>query len=362
MLRPLALFAALSLQLAPAGEGNAVAWLTRAQAARTLILSQTADIPAVRNTGQFPDVTPGAWFEPYMLYAENIKLVTPDASGRLRPDASVTRAELLKMLAHTYGLPLDLPYGYEDVPPHAWFASYAGTAERFQLFASELPSRRLEPQRAVTRAEAQRIFRLLGGPRVRRGDIRIEQGIAQEQSEDKLALYSIISTRRQRVVLVDPPPARPPTAVATAVATPSRTQQREIILLLLNDLREQEGLPPLSPHALLTQSAQDYASAMAQEGFFSHTAPGGSTLRDRIAQTGYLQRSFSPACNCVPGFALGENLARGQKTPQEAVAAWMKSPRHREAILSRDYADVGIGVRSGVWVLHFGGALMPEER
>lgn len=361
MLRPLALLATLSLQLAPAGDGSATAYLTRAQAVRTLILSQTVDIPAIRNAGQFPDIPKGAWFEPYMLYGERIKLVTPDDDGRLRPDASVTRAELLKMLAHTYGLPLDLPHSFADVPRGSWFASYAGAAERFRLFLSEEHPPRLEPQRAVTRGEAERIFRLLGGPKVRKGDIRIEQGVAEEQSEDKLALYSVISTRRQRVVLVDAPQPAPAHRAASAGGEPpSRAEVRATIFLLLNDIRAREGIPPLSPHPLLTDSAQAYASAMAQRGFFSHTAPEGTTLRERVAGTGYLQRSFTSSCNCVPGFALGENLARGQRTPQEAVAAWMKSPRHRAAILSRDYTDVGIGLRAGVWVLHFGGFLMPE--
>ena len=37
----------------------------------------------------------------------------------------------------------------------------------------------------------------------------------------------------------------------------------------------------------------------------------------------------------------------GRGTPTVAVAAWMASPPHREAILSGRYRDVGIGVAMG---------------
>jgi uncharacterized protein YkwD len=99
---------------------------------------------------------------------------------------------------------------------------------------------------------------------------------------------------------------------------------------------------------------------MASQGFFGHVAPDGQTLTDRIAAVGYYNRSLSADCNCVKGYALGENLARGQKTAKEAVDAWLKSPGHRKNLMDPAYTDTGIGVKSGVWVEHFGGVILPK--
>jgi uncharacterized protein YkwD len=42
----------------------------------------------------------------------------------------------------------------------------------------------------------------------------------------------------------------------------------------------------------------------------------------------------------------GENIAQGQRTPQEVVQAWMNSPGHRKNILSRDFTHIGVGYES----------------
>jgi uncharacterized protein YkwD len=100
---------------------------------------------------------------------------------------------------------------------------------------------------------------------------------------------------------------------------------------------------------------------MALKGYFSHVSPAGQTLRDRIKTTGYYNRTFSSECFCVKGYSLGENLARGPKTAEQAIKAWLKSPSHREAILNADYTDIGVGVSAGMWVQHFGGVLLPGK-
>ena len=39
----------------------------------------------------------------------------------------------------------------------------------------------------------------------------------------------------------------------------------------------------------------------------------------------------------------GENIAMGQRTPQEVVNAWMNSSGHRANILSKDFTHIGVG-------------------
>ena len=73
---------------------------------------------------------------------------------------------------------------------------------------------------------------------------------------------------------------------------------------------------------------------------FSHTRPDGSSWR-----------SISPA-------AYGENIARGQRTADKVMAAWMTSDGHRANILRAGYGSIGVAcLKSGGvyhWVQLFG--------
>lgn len=341
---------------------NGTQYATRADTVISLLLARSPNIPKVPNIGQFPDVQRGARHEPFMLAAEKFGIISAEeGTDLLRPGASVTRAEYVKMLTLTFGLPLNLQHDYTDVPAESWYAPYAGAAEKYNLFALR-DQRMFEPARAITRSEmieGLRIFLLL---RDKKENVRLEQQMSGEQAAGKLTLYSVISTRKLKVVFIDDkhPQQRRLTQTALVNIPPSLPQLRTTIVQLVNDIRIQHGLRPLTYNSLLEQSAQGYADTMATKGFFAHVSPTGETLRERVERTGYYDRSFSSDCLCVKGYSLGENLARGQKTPEEAVEAWMDSPSHRAAILNRDYTDIGIGASAGFWVQHFGGVLLPN--
>jgi uncharacterized protein YkwD len=51
----------------------------------------------------------------------------------------------------------------------------------------------------------------------------------------------------------------------------------------------------------------------------------------------------------------GENIAMGQRTPEEVVKAWMDSPGHRANILNNTYTHIGVGYVEGknVWTQMF---------
>jgi len=59
---------------------------------------------------------------------------------------------------------------------------------------------------------------------------------------------------------------------------------------------------------------------------------------------------------------IGENIAEGQGSVAEVMEGWMKSPSHREHILSLSFKEIGMGVAFGhngrgwevVWVQVFG--------
>ena len=66
---------------------------------------------------------------------------------------------------------------------------------------------------------------------------------------------------------------------------------------------------------------------------WSHERPDGSNVTAIAAQYGYSYR------------VLGENLAKGQPTETEAIAAWMASEGHRANILG-NYTKMGVGIFS----------------
>ena len=97
------------------------------------------------------------------------------------------------------------------------------------------------------------------------------------------------------------------------------------VLELVNKERAKRGVAPLR----LSQALMDGAAIRAKEltQSFSHTRPDG---RDCLT--------------IIPSYtAAGENIAAGQRTPEDVVASWMQSPGHRENILDADFTEIGIG-------------------
>lgn len=110
------------------------------------------------------------------------------------------------------------------------------------------------------------------------------------------------------------------------------TQQQtnaERVVELVNEERAKAGLNPLA----LKKETEAAALIRAQEivTSFSHTRPDG--------------RAFSTVLtdNKIPFRGAGENIAWGQKTPEEVMNAWMNSDGHRANILNAKYTEIGVG-------------------
>ncbi len=121
----------------------------------------------------------------------------------------------------------------------------------------------------------------------------------------------------------------------------------------VNMERAKMGLPALRPHMDLETSAQLHAQDMKNRDFFSHENPDGLRSSDRIKATGYGVVN-AQECRCSYRVFLGENLAKGQTSVEQVVREWMESPSHREAMLSKDYNEIGVGIVGDIWVLNFG--------
>lgn len=345
--------------------------VTRAEAAMILLSSRLPEIPTISNPPRFADVAPDAWYANVMAVAERYGLLTVDARTRaLKPNASVSRAEFLKMLTVTFGLEQNLPYHYTDVPKGSWFAAYAGVAERYALFRDTGDPPKLHPTSLMTHRQVGQLIEkiLLIQDEKRVGPSRAAQAaIARKQSALKLTLYLRLSNTQERATAVNrrlrlreervtaPSPPAPTTSTSTDLPT-----LREEVRRLVNSERAAAGLRPVMRNRILELSAQSYAEEMASRGFFGHVTPEGETLRQRIESSVGSDRLFQNDCHCIEKFILGENIARGQKTPAKVMNDWMNSASHKAVILNPSFTDLGVGIVAGVWVQHFGGSEKQE--
>ena len=100
---------------------------------------------------------------------------------------------------------------------------------------------------------------------------------------------------------------------------------------LTNEQRRRNGLAALQIDTQLSQVAQTKSQDMQRNGYFSHTSPTYGSPFDMMRDFGVSYRTA------------GENIAQGQRTPQEVVNAWMNSAGHRQNILNGNFTHIGVG-------------------
>lgn len=101
------------------------------------------------------------------------------------------------------------------------------------------------------------------------------------------------------------------------------------VVRLVNEERAKEGL------SALTLSERVQAAAMVRaaecEQSFSHTRPDGSSFSTALKEQHVTYRNA------------GENIAWGQRSPEEVMTAWMNSSGHRANIMNPNYTTLGVG-------------------
>ena len=100
---------------------------------------------------------------------------------------------------------------------------------------------------------------------------------------------------------------------------------------LTNSERKAAGLGNLTLDSQLSKLARMKAEDMAKKGYFSHTSPTYGSAFDMMKKYGVSYRTA------------GENIAKGQKTPEAVMNGWMNSSGHRANILSSTYTHIGVG-------------------
>ena len=134
--------------------------------------------------------------------------------------------------------------------------------------------------------------------------------------------------------------------------SPAVSQEEWDVLAQTNAARIQNGMRPLSMFPQIHQAARIRAEELTNHYRSDHTRPDGSecfSVLDEVSLTEWNK--------------LGENIAKGQRSPEEVVKAWMNSEGHRANILDQDFTHMGAGYDgASSWEQFFLGSCSPQVR
>jgi len=103
------------------------------------------------------------------------------------------------------------------------------------------------------------------------------------------------------------------------------------VVKLVNAERAKVGLSALQEDWELSRVAKYKSQDMHDKNYFDHTSPTYGTPFTMMKNFGIAYKSA------------GENIAKGQRSAQEVVTAWMNSKGHRANILNKSYTHIGVG-------------------
>lgn len=103
----------------------------------------------------------------------------------------------------------------------------------------------------------------------------------------------------------------------------------EQVVALVNEERTKAGLNPLTLDKEIEAAALVRAKEI--EISFAHTRPDGRSFGTALKDRGITYKGA------------GENIAWGQRSPQEVMNAWMNSDGHRANILNPRFTKIGVG-------------------
>ena len=108
----------------------------------------------------------------------------------------------------------------------------------------------------------------------------------------------------------------------------------DVLVEAMNRERAMHGLGPLRLNPTLSRAAADRIDDMFAKRYFDHVSPDGVEPFVWATKRGYRYR------------LIGENLAVGYRGTA-VVDGWMRSPGHRENILTPGFDEVGVAIADG---------------
>ncbi len=109
------------------------------------------------------------------------------------------------------------------------------------------------------------------------------------------------------------------------------------LIKIVNQDRLRQGLQPLKTNPKLNDAALAKARHILENGYFAHTSPSGIKPWDFIKRQG-IKYQFA-----------GENLALNYTSAYDLENDFLKSPSHRENLLSPLFSEIGVGIVQGLY-------------
>ena len=114
---------------------------------------------------------------------------------------------------------------------------------------------------------------------------------------------------------------------------------------IVNARRAENGCGAVTTNEKLRTASRGHSQDMAKQDYFDHTSLDGRSPWDRAGAAGYKN-------------AIGENIAKGQRTAAQVMESWMNSDGHRKNILNCAAKEVGVGLaydgNTPIWTQMFG--------
>lgn len=123
--------------------------VTRAEAAKFLLVTRYETVKDQADDGRFTDTDPKEWYSKYIMRAADLGIINGYPNKEFRPGFKINRAEFIKMVTKTFDLEENLVFNYKDIPANQWFEKYVGVAERYNLFPDAKDQ--LNPNKTMSR-------------------------------------------------------------------------------------------------------------------------------------------------------------------------------------------------------------------
>ena len=339
--------------------------------ALSLALSVSMILPAGAAGAAFTDVPQDHWANPYVEAMTQKGVVTGVGNGRFNPDGNLSTAEFAVMLTQAFcpkevADPEEGAAWWEPYLNAAWEAGYltdttAGFSYADGSWDADVvtaPMTRYDMAQAMNNTAVAEKMTLPTDEQREAAQAAIGDfdSIPEDYESAVVAMYALgylsgvnangdfggesTMTRAQSCVVmskllgteVETTPETPDegTAGGTGDTTPAEEPEFDLV----NQIREENGLEPFVYNETLAETARAHSQDMIDRDFFDHYNPDGKSPFDRMRDNGL---SFSMAA---------ENIAAGQRTPEEVVESWMNSEGHRANILG-DCKELGVGLALG---------------
>jgi uncharacterized YkwD family protein len=306
----------------------------------------TTSTTASTITPQFKDIPSNHWAKNEIDELVSKEIISGYSDGTFKPNHNMTRAEVAVMIGKALHISTkDYPNpNFSDVsttnPAFPYIAALVGEG----VFAK---AKKFNPDASLTRAQMAKIlveaFDITGStskvfndvPKTNWAYPHVTKLVANSITTGKThTLFDANGkvTRVQMTVFV-----KRAMDYKNKVSLPSvedLTIAREV-LAEVNEERSKANVAPLKLNIDVTKVAQAKAQDMYDNDYFDHKSPTYGRIFDMLKYFGVNVENAS------------ENIAEGQDSSQEVVADWMTSPGHKRNILSSYATEMGVGMVKG---------------